>query len=230
MTEDRHMDTTHITAYCLSKYKAYSDLPFGEWPVCFKIGGKIFAQLYPDKVTLKCTRFQGELFRSNWPGVVVRGYHCPPVQQPYWNTIDLALFPQEELPHMIDLAYRAVLDSFSAKKRRELLDPIGRTVTVNVDRPLGSLHPDDPDIRYGVNYGYVPNTLAPDGEEQDAYILGIQAPLETFSGTVIAIVHRLDDIEDKWIVAPEGMTFTAPQIREAVHFQEQYFHSDLLTV
>lgn len=224
------MEATDLQNYCLSKPKACEDHPFGEYPICYKVGGKIFAQLYPDKITLKCTRFQGELFRQSWPGIVTRGYHCPPVQQPYWNTIDLALFPAEELPHMIDLAYRTVLEGFSRKKRRELLDPIGRTVTVTVDRPLGSLHPHHPDIRYGVNYGYIPGILAPDGEEQDAYILGIPTPLDTFTGTVIAIIHRLDDIEDKWIVAPEGMTFTPAQIREAVAFQEKYFHSDLLSV
>jgi tRNA modification GTPase len=32
-----------------------------------------------------------------YPGKVVRGYHCPPVQQPYWNTIFLDDFPDEEL-------------------------------------------------------------------------------------------------------------------------------------
>ena len=116
------MDTSHIHAYCLSKHKALEDHPFGEYPICYKLGGKIFAQLYLDKLTLKCTRFQGELFRANWPGIVVRGYHCPPIQQPYWNTIDLTRFPPEELPHMIDLAYTTVLDSFSKKKRAQILD------------------------------------------------------------------------------------------------------------
>ena len=50
---------------------------------------------------------------------------------------------------------------------------IGKTVTVTVDRPLGSRHPKHPDILYTVNYGYIEGIMAPDGEEQDAYILGI---------------------------------------------------------
>ena len=112
-----------IAAYCLSKEKACEDHPFGDWPICYKVGGKIFAQLYPDKLTLKCTRFQGELFRQAWPGIVVRGYHCPPVQQPYWNTIDLNRFPSDELPHMIDLAYDTVLAGFSKKALSELFTP-----------------------------------------------------------------------------------------------------------
>ena len=110
-----------IKSYCLSKPKAVETYPFGEWPICYKVNGKIFAQLYEDKLTLKCPAFQGQMFRQAYPGIVVRGYHCPPVQQPYWNTIDLNRFPAEELPHMIDLAYEAVLAGFSKKAQKEIL-------------------------------------------------------------------------------------------------------------
>lgn len=114
------MELTAIRQYCLSKPGSYQDNPFGPWPICFKVSGKIFAQLYEDKITLKCTAFQGQLFRQAYPGIVVRGYHCPPVQQPYWNTIDLTRFPFDELPHMIDLAYEAVIQRFSKKKHQEI--------------------------------------------------------------------------------------------------------------
>lgn len=117
------MDTADIKTYCLAKPKAVETHPFGEWPICYKVNGKIFAQLYVDKITLKCTAFQGQMFRQAYPDIVVRGYHCPPVQQPYWNTIDLSRFPEEELPHMIDLAYDAVIASFSKKVQREILTP-----------------------------------------------------------------------------------------------------------
>ena len=114
------MKLKDICAYCLTKPKAYEDLPFGEYPICYKVNGRIFAQLYPDKITLKCTKFSGEFFRQAYPGVVVRGYHCPPVQQPYWNTIYLDKFPQEELPMMIDHAYETVVAGFSKKIRGKL--------------------------------------------------------------------------------------------------------------
>lgn len=115
------MNLDEIKTCCLSKPKAYEDHPFGEWPICCKVHKKIFAQIYPDKVTLKCTAFAGQMFREAYPGVVVRGYHCPPVQQPYWNTIDLERFPAEELPMMIDHAYETVVSSFSRKVQREIL-------------------------------------------------------------------------------------------------------------
>lgn len=114
------MNHTEIEAYCLAKAGSYRDLPFGEVPVCYKVRGKIFAQLYPDKMTLKCTAFSGQAFRQAYPGIVVRGYHCPSVQQPYWNTIYLNSFPAQELPMMIDHAYETVVSSLPKKVQREI--------------------------------------------------------------------------------------------------------------
>ena len=105
---------------------------------------------------------------------------------------------------------------------------IGRTITVTVDRPLGSYHTEHKDMYYPINYGYVEGVMAPDGEEQDAYILGVAEAREEFTGTVIAVVHRDDDVEEKWIVAPAGMTFTEEQIKEQIHFQERYFNSEIM--
>lgn len=106
---------------------------------------------------------------------------------------------------------------------------IGKKVTVTVDRPLGSYHPNHKDIYYPVNYGYIEGIIAPDGEEQDAYILGIDEPVETFTGIIIAIIHRNDDVEEKWVVAPEGVAFSKEEIWKQVEFQEQYFDSEILT-
>lgn len=114
-----------IKAYCLSKHKACETYPFGDVPICYKLNGKIFAQLYPYewdyKITLKCTAEAGDFYRNVYPGKVVRGYHCPPVQQPYWNTVHLEDFPDEELLNMIDLAYETVLKSFSKKVQKEIM-------------------------------------------------------------------------------------------------------------
>lgn len=104
---------------------------------------------------------------------------------------------------------------------------IGNIVKVTVDRPLGSYHPKHKDIYYPVNYGYIEGIMAPDGEEQDAYILGVDEPVKEYVGKVIAIVHRFDDVEEKWIVAPENVSFTPDEIMEQVKFQEQYFKSEI---
>lgn len=119
------MPVEDIIKYCLSKHKAYEDYPFGDIPICYRLNGKIFAQLYPNetdyKITLKCTADAGNFFRSLYPYKVVRGYHCPPIQQPYWNTIYLNDFPDDELFNMIDLAYDTVLNSFSKKIKRKII-------------------------------------------------------------------------------------------------------------
>lgn len=106
---------------------------------------------------------------------------------------------------------------------------IGRTVTVTIDRPLGSRHPKYPDLVYPINYGYVDGIIAPDGEEQDAYVLGVDRPIEQFTGKVIAIIHRTNDVEDKWAVAPENMVFSKEDIEEAIEFQEKYFEYEIIT-
>ena len=105
---------------------------------------------------------------------------------------------------------------------------LGKIVRVTVDRPLGSCHPNDKDIVYKVNYGYIEGIIAPDGEEQDAYILGVDAPVREYTGKIIAIVHRLNDVEDKWIVAPEGVHFTKEEIIDQIKFQEQFFKYEII--
>ena len=105
---------------------------------------------------------------------------------------------------------------------------IGTTVTVTVDKPLGSYHPEYKDMYYPINYGYIEGVMAPDGEEQDAYILGVNEPVKKFTGKIIAIVRRKDDIEEKWVVVPDGITFSKEEIRRQIYFQEQYFDSEIV--
>lgn len=99
------------------------------------------------------------------------------------------------------------------------------SVKVIVDRPLGSYHPKYKNLYYPINYGYVPNIIAGDNEFQDAYILGIEEPISEFEGEVIAIIHRLDDCEDKWVVS--NQSYKVEEIRKATHFQEQYFKTEI---
>ena len=96
-----------------------------------------------------------------------------------------------------------------------------------MDRPLGSKHPKHGFI-YPVNYGYIPNTVSGDGEELDAYVLGEFTPLENFTGKVIAIIHRVNDNDDKLVVVKDGKYYTDDQIRALVELQERFFESVIL--
>lgn len=97
---------------------------------------------------------------------------------------------------------------------------LGKKVPLVIDQPYGTYYKD---TLYEQNYGYVPGTIAPDGEGLDGYFLGHKKPLETAEGIVIAIIHRLDDDDDKLIIVPEGVLMTDAEIDAAVDFREQFF-------
>ncbi len=103
-------------------------------------------------------------------------------------------------------------------------DYLGKKITIKIDRPLGTRHPKHNFI-YLLNYGYVPNTISDDGEELDAYLLGVFDPVKEYYGRVIAIIHRTNDNDDKLVVVPDGVNYTDDQIMALTEFQERFFKS-----
>lgn len=102
---------------------------------------------------------------------------------------------------------------------------LGKTVKIKIDRPINSKHPKHGFV-YEVNYGFIPDTKAPDGEEIDAYLLGVDKPVKEFTGKCIAIIHRKDDDDDKLVIVPENIKeISDKEILEAVNFQEKWFDS-----
>ena len=106
-------------------------------------------------------------------------------------------------------------------------DYLNKIVTVNIDRKLGTLHPKH-GFMYMLNYGYIPNTKRPDGEELDVYLLGVFDPVDTFEGKVIAIIKRTNDNDDKLIVVPKDKEYTENQIKALTEFQERFFESIII--
>ena len=102
-----------------------------------------------------------------------------------------------------------------------------KMVKVIIDRPMGSSHPVY-GFMYPVNYGFIDGVKSPDGENLDAYILGIRRPLETFEGECIAVIHRLDEDDDKLIVVPMNSMFSDEEIRALTEFQERFFKSTII--
>ncbi|TYV37275.1 inorganic diphosphatase [Listeria monocytogenes] len=102
-----------------------------------------------------------------------------------------------------------------------------QTLNVTIDRPIG--YTDKFGNVYRLNYGFVEGVIGGDGEEQDVYVLSrkISEPIDTFQGDLIAVITRNDDVEDKWVVAPPNENFSIEEIREKVHFIEQYFDSEI---
>jgi predicted DNA-binding protein (MmcQ/YjbR family) len=119
------MTTDKLINYCLSKNNAYLDYPFGEEPICVKVKNKIFAQIYPKdenyKITLKCEPMLADFYRQEYPGVVLRGYHCPPKLHAFWNTVYInQSVSDNELLNMIDHSYLQVLKTFPQKVQKEI--------------------------------------------------------------------------------------------------------------
>ena len=99
---------------------------------------------------------------------------------------------------------------------------IGKTVHVEMDRPLGTKHPEHGFV-YEANYGFIPDTVSGDGEELDAYVLGVGKPLEEFEGVCIAVIRRTNDNDDKLVVVPEGLSLSDEEIEQQTAFQEKWF-------
>lgn len=99
---------------------------------------------------------------------------------------------------------------------------LNKKVEVVIDRPLGSVHPKYK-FTYESNYGYIPDTMAPDGEEVDAYFLGVDKAVTKGEGKCIAIIHRFGDDDDKLVVVPEDVNLTDEEIIKTTYFQEKWF-------
>ena len=104
---------------------------------------------------------------------------------------------------------------------------LNKKVKVIIDRKMGSIHPKHGFI-YPVNYGYVPNTISGDGEELDCYVLGIFEAVNEFEGKCIAIIHRLNDNDDKLIVVPDNRNFSDNEIEALTEFQERFFEHEII--
>src|SRR5574344_96036 len=106
-------------------------------------------------------------------------------------------------------------------------DFLGKKVSIEIDRPLGTRHPKH-GFMYMLNYGFIPNTISGDGEELDAYLVGVFEPVEEFEGHVIAVIHRTNDDDDKLVVAPKDVEYSDDAIRAMTEFQERFFESVII--
>jgi inorganic pyrophosphatase len=157
---------------------------------------------------------------KSWNGALVLGGPEALRQSPT-NTYKLEWVPIEKLNDLnLKKETREILMRYLSPASRF----INSIISITIDRPLGSKHPEW-DFVYPVNYGFVPNTKSGDGEEIDAYVLGVAEPFKEFTGRCIAVIHRLDDDDDKLVLAPEGSKPTDDEIRVATDFQEKFFKS-----
>lgn len=106
---------------------------------------------------------------------------------------------------------------------------LGKNVNIKIDRKLGSRHPKH-GFMYMLNYGFVPNTVSGDNEELDAYLIDEFEPVDEAVGKVIAVIHRVNDDDDKLVVSKNGKNYSDDAIRALTEFQEKYFESEIIRV
>ena len=117
------------------------------------------------------------------------------------------------------------------ERKAQVKSYLGKTVTIGIDRPIGYVHvKGEKTLVYPINYGYIPGVLGGDGEELDVYLVGEDTPVKEYTGRIVGIVYRADDVEDKLVMAPEGVTLTAAEMAEAVRFQEKYYHTTVTAI
>lgn len=145
-----------------------------------------------------------------------------------WVSIDefIKMYNDGEIVETVDFGIEEYNKAISLEQR-QAYKYIGENVKVKIDRALHTKHPKH-DFIYELNYGYIPNTISGDGEELDAYVLGVDKPIEEFEGKCIAVIHRTNDDDDKLIIVPEGTNYSDEEIRNLTDFQEKYFESEII--
>lgn len=145
-----------------------------------------------------------------------------------WVNIEefMKMFENNEIVPSINFGIEEYYKALKISQR-DSYQYIGKIVEVKIDRKKNSKHPKHGFI-YEVNYGFVPNTVSGDGEELDCYVLGVDEQVDEFKGQCIAVIHRINDNDDKLIIVPEGKEYTDEEIRALTNFQEQYFESEII--
>lgn len=123
-------------------------------------------------------------------------------------------------------------NAMTLSERRALVESfLGKVVDIKIDRSIGYIHKKGEKILYyPINYGFIENVLGGDGEELDVYLLGVDKPVSEYKVQIIGAVFRENDVEDKLIAAPVGMTFSVDEIEEQIHFQEKYYITHVETI
>lgn len=92
------------------------------------------------------------------------------------------------LPALRDLS----ADHFDWQRWEQLVRDRG----IEIDRPRGSAHPDHPSIIYPIDYGFIPETTAGDGQPVDIFVGSADNGLVAL---IITVDHRKQDREFKLI-------------------------------
>lgn len=108
----------------------------------------------------------------------------------------------------------------------KLREMIGKEVVVYVDKPIG--YQEENNGTYSINCGYLKQYLNHLEEKQEAYVLGVNKPVNTFKGKVIGIVNRKDDNRDILLIAPKNSKMKTSDINKSIYFKEKNYNHKII--
>jgi 8-oxo-dGTP pyrophosphatase MutT (NUDIX family) len=103
---------------------------------------------------------------------------------------------------------------------------LGKYVRIIVTNPIHSVSRQH-GFEYLLNFGVVEGVKRFDSPVTGAYIMGVNHPVRSFDGRVIAMVHRREPATVLIVVAPKSMDFIDNQIKDAIAFAEDRFEYTL---
>ena len=124
--EGKCMRYVWIDEFLLSKKGVTKDIQ-RDWNwIRYQIGGKMFAAVCLDKnnepyyITLKLEPEEGDFLRNQYDDIIP-GYYMNKV---HWNSIKPdGEVPDDLLRDLLDKSYQLVLNGFSKKKQKDILNP-----------------------------------------------------------------------------------------------------------
>ncbi|MBP9827428.1 hypothetical protein KBC99_03050 [Candidatus Saccharibacteria bacterium] len=106
-------------------------------------------------------------------------------------------------------------------------DFLGEQIDIIFDRPLGSTHPKHKAMICPVNYRYVPDAQAGNGDPVDVYYLSSEGQVKRTKDTCIGYVDRWDDNGEK-LIATDGDMHGVSGIEKLLSFQEKWFDHEII--
>ena len=114
-----------LEEYCTSKQGAYKEYK-AEWEVDrYMIRDKMFLMHGGNKegkeiITLKLEPVFGQFMREQYKGDIAPGYY---MNKDHWNSVCVeGTVPDDVLRDMVDKSYALILEAFSKKARKEILE------------------------------------------------------------------------------------------------------------
>lgn len=128
------MRYTWIDEYLLNKRGVTKDIQ-KDWNwIRYQIGGKMFAAIClgendePYYITLKLEPSEGDFLRTQYEDIIP-GYYMNKI---HWNSVKPdGEVPDDLLKDLLDKSYQLVLEGFSKKKQREILESVTSVETLS---------------------------------------------------------------------------------------------------